>query len=132
MDEVFYRLPETSQYHHVWGEAEKLHDIANLAGKRGFVFAPFETTDDHPLVLIHADHEEVREVGEAAVETAVNKLSETDHHAEYEEAFAKLRAQIDDEILWKVVLARRSDVELEQPIDAHKVFSRLARCIPIR
>ncbi len=130
MDEVFYRLPETSQYHHVWGEAEKLHDIANLAGKRGFVFAPFETTDDHPLVLIHADHEEVREVGEAAVETAVNKLSETDHHAEYEEAFAKLRAQIDDEILWKVVLARRSDVELEQPIDAHKVFLKACQMYP--
>lgn len=130
MNEVYYRLPETSQYHHVWGEAEKLQDIPSLAGKQGFVFAPFETSGEHPLVLIHADYEETKEVGEEPIVTAVNVQSETDHHAEYQEAFEKMHAQIDDDTLWKVVLARRSDVELEQPLDARKVFFKACQMYP--
>lgn len=130
MNEVYYRLPETSQYHHVWGEVEKLHDIASLAGKQGFVFAPFETSDEHPLVLIHADHEEIKEVGKEPIETIVNELREANHHAEYQDAFQKMHTQIDDDTLWKVVLARRSDVELEQPLDARKVFLKACQMYP--
>jgi isochorismate synthase len=130
MNEVYYRLPETSQYHHVWGEAEKLYDVGSLAGKQGFVFAPFEKSGGHPLVLIHADYEETKEFDKEPIETAVNTVKEIDHHAEYQEAYAKIHGSIDNETLSKVVLARRSDVELSQPLDVYEVFLKACRMYP--
>lgn len=130
MNEVYYRLPETSAYHHVWGEAEKLHDIGSLAGKQGFVFAPFETSDEHPLILIHADHKETKEIDKEPIETKANILKEFDHHAEYQEAYGKIHGSIDNETLSKVVLARRSDVELSQPLDIREVFLKACRMYP--
>ena len=130
MNEVYYRLPEASAYHHVWGEAEKLYDIESLAGKRGFVFAPFKTSETHPLLLIRADHEETAAVGEETPEAAQNILSENNHQAEYQADFAKMHDLIDNDTLAKVVLARRSDIELRQPLDAHKVFLKACRMYP--
>lgn len=99
MNEVYYRLSETSEHYHMWGEAEKLHDIANLAGRQGFVFAPFET-GQHPIVLIHADHHgEIKAVGDGTVDTEGEVLKEAYYRAEYHEAFTKMHALIDDETL---------------------------------
>lgn len=130
MNEVYYRLPDASAYHHVWGEAEKLYDIESLSGKQGFVVAPFEPGEAHPLLLIHANHEETVPIESGAPEEACKVLKETNHHTEYEEAFTKMQGLIDDESLIKVVLARRSDVELEQPIDPYQVFCRACQMYP--
>jgi isochorismate synthase len=130
MNEVYYRLPETSQYHHVWGEAEKLYDVGSLAGKQGFVFAPFEKSDEHPLVLIHADHKEAKEVGNGPIDIVANELKEIDHHEEYKAAFMKMYALIDGDTLEKVVLARRSDVVLSQPLNVYEVFLKACQMYP--
>ena len=130
MNEVYYRFPDTSHYHHVWGSTETLHDIESLAGKQGFVFAPFEPGGEHPLVLVHTDQEEIASTDSEPVDTATSVLNETDHHAAYQEAFAKMHGQIDNEKLWKVVLARRSDIELAQPLDVRALFIKACQMYP--
>ena len=49
MNEVYYRLPETSEHYHMWGEAEKLHDIANLTS------GPWSSknSEEHAVVAFH-------------------------------------------------------------------------------
>ena len=55
---ALYRLPWTDECYFVLQASEKvetLKDIAELNGKEGFVIAPFQQTEEHPLVLIRPD-----------------------------------------------------------------------------
>ena len=55
---ALYRLPWTDECYFVMqtsGEVEKLNNIADLNGKKGFVIAPFHLSDEHPLVVIRPD-----------------------------------------------------------------------------
>ena len=55
---ALYRLPWTDECYFILQTSEKvemLKDIAELNGKKGFVIAPFQQTDEHPLVLIRPD-----------------------------------------------------------------------------
>ena len=55
---ALYRLPWTDECHFVFQtskEVEKLHDISEMNGKKGFVISPFKQTDKYPIVLIRPD-----------------------------------------------------------------------------
>ena len=55
---ALYRLPWTDECYLVLqtsGDVEQLADIQELNGKKGFVMAPFQISEEHPLVLIRPD-----------------------------------------------------------------------------
>ena len=55
---ALYRLPWTDECYFVLQaseEVEKLDNITDLNGKKGFVIAPFRQTEEHPIVLIHPE-----------------------------------------------------------------------------
>ena len=55
---AIYRLPWTDECYFILQTSEgvdKLNDIAELNGKKGFVIAPFQQTEEHPLVIIRPD-----------------------------------------------------------------------------
>ncbi len=55
---ALYRLPQATACCFIGqtaGEAEQPENIRALNGKRGFVFAPFQPSERHPLVLIRPD-----------------------------------------------------------------------------
>lgn len=129
MDEVFYRLPETTAYHYLSGKAVKLDGIGDLQGRSGFVFAPFHADANSSIVLLSAVHPESAEVPTSAVSSAV-AFSEESHREAYHEAFARLHGAIDDRDLGKVVLSRRADIEVASPVDAREVFFKACRLYP--
>lgn len=55
---ALYRLPWTDECYFILQTLEDvktLDDIAELNGKHGFVIAPFQQTEEHPIVLIRPD-----------------------------------------------------------------------------
>ena len=55
---ALYRFPWTDECYLVLQKSqnvEKLNDIAELNGKKGFVIAPFQQTEEHPIVLVRPD-----------------------------------------------------------------------------
>lgn len=55
---AIYRFPWTDECYFVLQTSEKveiLHDITELNGKRGFVIAPFQQTEEHPIVMIQPE-----------------------------------------------------------------------------
>ena len=55
---ALYRLPWTDECYFILQTSEDvktLDDIAELNGKHGFVIAPFQQTEEHPIVLIRPD-----------------------------------------------------------------------------
>ena len=56
-----YRLPYgtyATMVHQTDGEPAELSSCAQLNGRRGYVMAPFEITDSHPILLIRPDRVE--------------------------------------------------------------------------
>ena len=72
MDFAYYRLPDTSEYHVISGEAESISSIDAIAGRSGFVLAPFLATADHPVVFIPATTTDVRSVDASPSSSVVN------------------------------------------------------------
>ena len=55
---ALYRLPWTDECLFVMQQSEDvetLNDIKELNGKKGFVIAPFQQTEEHPIALIRPD-----------------------------------------------------------------------------
>ena len=55
---ALYRLPWTDECYFILqtsGEVNTLGDISELNGRKGFIIAPFQQTEEHPIVLIRPD-----------------------------------------------------------------------------
>lgn len=55
---AYYRFPHEQRATYVAqheGEPEILSSVAQLNGREGFVIAPFQPSDECPVVLIHPD-----------------------------------------------------------------------------
>lgn len=64
---VCYRLPEQNEYVRLEqheGEPLRLTSVKDLNGRRGFVFAPFQPSEQTPVWLLQADKMEKKPVGE--------------------------------------------------------------------
>lgn len=129
MDEVLYRLPDAKECHRLTGKAIALGGLGDLSGKKGFVFAPFQASGSARLVLLDVATHEVMDVPQVA-EAKPQDFVEKDSRQDYRRAFERMRARLASTALEKVVLARRADIELAEPLDAHEVFAKACNMYP--
>lgn len=55
---ALWRVPGEETVHfgmQTYGNPELIYDMAELDGRTGFVIAPFQVSDKHPIVLIKPD-----------------------------------------------------------------------------
>ena len=130
---AYYRLPceqhATYVAQHV-GEPEILSSVAQLNGREGFVIAPFQPSDECPVVLIHPD--EVRDfvpeaqcVDDAKGGRRVQKSPCTEAYARDYECF---HGQLERGVFRKIVLARKST--LHTRLSAEALFQKASRLYP--
>lgn len=129
MDEVLYRLPDANDCHRLTGKAIALGGIGDLRGKSGFVFAPFHVSESARLVLLDVATHEVMGVPQVAG-AKPQDFEEKESRPDYRRAFGRMRARLANTSLKKVVLARRADIQLTEPLDPHKVFAKACRMYP--
>ena len=141
---ALFRLPWTDEPILVLqkdGEVEKLNTLNCLNGKRGFLFAPFQPSSIHPVLLIRPDlyvtgwNEIMQQLSELYADadciedtpTTVNHTekksiqSESQLKALYNEAFQNFIAPLREETFEKLVLSRSATYPLKEdfsPVDA--------------
>ena len=118
-----YRLPYgkfATKVQQTDGEPLELSSCAELNGKRGFVMAPFETTANHPILLIRPDLVERIDMWkvecgmwkenslstETVAESNLIPLSTFHIPQEYSIDFANFHSQLELGTFRKIVLAR--------------------------
>jgi len=123
---AIYRLPHADYatlIQQTEGEPAEYHFCSELNGKRGFVVAPFEVTEQQPILLIRPDIVETIAIG-----GQVSYLGEERDHttslpdSSYAIDFANYHAQLETGLFRKIVLARCVDEESEEPIDPMELF----------
>ncbi len=129
MDEVMYRLPDATECHRLTGKALRLGGIGDLRGRSGFVFAPFHAGISAPLALLDVATHEVMDAARVA-DTKPHDFAEKESRQDYRRAFGRMRARMAGTSLKKVVLARRADIDLKEPLDAHEVFAKACAMYP--
>ena len=125
---ALYRLPWTDECYLVLqtsGDVEQLADIQELNGKKGFVMAPFQISEEHPLVLIRPDVTayDWSEISEAlsslecadALLTCKSRqselspfVSEETDKEQYTRAFGRFITPLQEKRFQKLVLSRSS------------------------
>ncbi len=123
---ALYRLPWTDECYFVFQsseEVEKLNDISELNGKKGFVISPFQQTDEHPIVLIRPDitaydweeiiqalssweHTDEAINSQPSVGKPIQTLNETERYDRYYAAFRRFMEPLKEKKFQKLVLSR--------------------------
>lgn len=137
MDGVFalYRNPYASEYTFVRqssGGPSVLHSYEELAGKSGFVFAPFRISAECPLLLISPDIVERHRV-DIDVDFDESLFRERDTAGErsrYGKVFARFHEKLGNGDFSKIVLSRCSEEESAEPLDCKKLFMRACVLYP--
>lgn len=129
MDEVLFRMPDATECHRLTGKALALDGIGDLRGRSGFVFAPFHAGASARLAILDVATHEVMDVPHADG-TEPHRFAEKENRQSYRQAFGRMQARMAGTSLKKVVLARRADMELAAPLDAHKVFAKACAMYP--
>ena len=131
---ALYRLPWTDECYFVLQASEKvetLKDIAELNGKEGFVIAPFQQTEEHPLVLIRPDITayDWNEIGQAissseyadAILTCKRQptpqivpLNEEERYERYESAFCRFIEPLQKKKFKKLVCPADKNTQREE------------------
>lgn len=130
-----YRLPYSDNYtelHHP-GPPLVLPSLEALDGRQGFVIAPFEISEDTPLVLIPAEGTEQKEQRLLPVplpfassgNTASNEPSSV-----YAEDFARFSLAVRNGQFGKLVLSRTEECPLPDGLDADALFFRACHAFP--
>lgn len=137
-----YRLPYgkfATMVQQMDGEPAELLSCAELNGKCGFVMAPFEITDGHPILLIRPDKVERVEL-ERRQETEVRVFREIREIREirgdrafrdyYAVDFANFHSQLELGTFRKIVLARCAEEELSESIPPMDLFLKACEQYP--
>ena len=144
---AYYRFPHeqraTFVAQHV-GEPEILSSVAQLNGREGFVIAPFQPSDECPVVLIHPDErrvillnggknsegglEEKRQEGGLDENGGIVGNGNSDEKEGYVRDFGCFHEQLQRGEFRKIVLARRS-VQTTR-LSAEALFVKACRMYP--
>lgn len=142
-----YRLPYgkfATKVQQTDGEPLELSSCAELNGKRGFVMAPFETTANHPILLIRPDLVERIDLWkvecgmwkenslstETVAESNLIPLSTFHIPQEYSIDFANFHSQLELGTFRKIVLARCAVEELSESIPPMELFLKACELYP--
>ncbi len=129
---AMYRLPNELHATCVMqckGEAEVIPSVSGLNGKEGFVIAPFSSSDECPILLMHPDSIKqlaIPDIKSISSEVAVSPENEKELYA-YD--FDDFHQQLEQGIFQKIVLARCAHVKA--PIaSAEDLFMKACRLYP--
>lgn len=128
-----YRLPFAQTYTKIEqteGEIAQLSSCTQLNGAKGFVVAPFQITDEHPILLIRPDRITTLPVEQYHLSTSIHYTLSTTNTKEYAIDFANYHAQLENGTFRKIVLARSATFQLETPADAHQLFLKACARYP--
>ena len=127
---ALYRLPHADHYTRIEGQAQKLSSCKDLDGQQGFVVAPFEITEDQPIVLIRPDRVERVALPQSSADPShVSRL--TSHVSpSYHTDFSHFHAQLRQRVFRKIVLARRADESLPEGVSVQDLFMRACANYP--
>lgn len=134
---AMYRLPFALQYiemEQLDGSPEEVDDIANLSGKRGFVFAPFQISKTCPLLLIHPDRLEIFPVSELSrykrdyIHPVL--LGECSNRSSYHSDFMLSMEKLKKGDFQKIVLARATRLAVSNPYEIRSLFYRACEDYP--
>ena len=125
---AIYRLPHADYatlIQQTEGEPAEYHICSELNGKRGFIIAPFEVTEQQPILLIRPDKvETVGVAGHHDDACSPDLLYPRAASMTYAIDFANYHAQLEAGVFRKIVLARCADEESEEPIAPMELFHR--------
>ena len=145
---AIYRLPHTDVATFIQqteGEPAELHSCTELNGRSGFVVAPFEVTEEQPLLLIRPDVVEsvlVESVEckvereNSAIDCSVSVKSPSTFHfplsskSTYAIDFANYHSQLQLGTFQKIVLARCVDESSDAAINPLTLFRRACDLYP--
>ena len=128
---ALYRLPHADQYVRLEGQTRELSAYAQLNGVAGFVVAPFELTDEQPLVIIQPDKVETMAVPESMEPTGISSVSGfAGPSPDYAIDFANFYAQLMQGTFRKIVLARSADESLLASVSPETLFFRACQFYP--
>lgn len=131
---AIYRLPHEDHatlIRQSEGEPEEFLSCAELNGRRGFVVAPFQISEQQPLLLIRPD---VIETVPIEGKFSAAEYSLTSHlsplTSSYAIDFASFHAQLVSGTFRKIVLARCADEETPEAIPPLQLFHRACVLYP--
>lgn len=135
---AYYRFPHEQRATYVAqheGEPEILSSVAQLNGREGFVIAPFQPSDECPVVLIHPDERRVillnggnNSEGGLDENGGLKGNENSDEKDGYVRDFGCFHEQLQRGEFRKIVLARRS-VQTTR-LSAEALFAKACRMYP--
>lgn len=135
---AYYRFPHEQRATYVAqheGEPEILSSVAQLNGREGFVIAPFQPSDECPVVLIHPDERRVillnggkNSEGGLDENEGIVGNGNSDEKEGYVRDFGCFHEQLQRGEFRKIVLARRS-VQTTR-LSAEALFAKACRMYP--
>ena len=130
---LVYRLPYgqfATMVQQTDGEPAELLSCAELNGKRGYVMAPFEITDNHPILLIRPDKVERIELDHMKNEKCGVRSENIHNRRDYAIDFANFHSQLELGTFRKIVLARCAEEKLSESIPPMELFYRACDLYP--
>lgn len=135
---AYYRFPHEQRATYVAqheGEPEILSSVAQLNGREGFVIAPFQPSDECPVVLIHPDERRVillnggnNSEGGLDENEGIVGNGNSEEKKGYVRDFGCFHEQLQRGEFRKIVLARRS-VQTTR-LSAEALFAKACRMYP--
>lgn len=129
---AIYRLPHGDHctlVEQTEGEPRRLRSCLELNGVQGFVLAPFQVTEQYPILLIRPDRVTPVPLQQPRFELPPLVHSEG-YRNEYAIDFANYHAQLLDGTFRKIVLARMVTHRLAGDVDPMQLFWQACRLYP--
>jgi len=134
---AIYRLPyekHVTLVQQMEGEPMELVSCTDLNGKSGFVVAPFEVRQDQPILLIRPDRVEtfpVEDIPSLSLHVTTTSTGIVGgHRMHYSIDFANDHSQLELRTFRKIVLARCSDEEAQEPLSPIVLFHKACELYP--
>lgn len=128
---ALYRLPHAKRYVKVQGATQEIASCALLNGHSGFVIAPFQVTQEQPIVMIEPEQVELISLSSCSSLSSHSSLSgfSSQPSLSYHIDFSSFHAQLQQGAFRKIVLARCADEAL-LPVEPETLFLRACERYP--
>ena len=132
---IRYRLPGETLVHEIGTKhpPKRCTSLAEIPPQKGYLFAPFQENDAHPLWFFPADEQRTWTQPTEVPNFSLAYEVEEDHRTEYMRAFEACQAAFQQSELQKVVLSRTLSVHFDQNLttdDYYRLFEQACIAYP--
>lgn len=122
---VSYRLPQEQKIHLLIQEENPLkllHNIEDLNGEKGYVIAPFDISESHPIILLKPDKEFTFGIPEVDIPIPQYTHKDTVATHKYNRHFSSFMQALRDNRFNKLVLSRDKIIEKGRSFSSETAF----------